>query len=183
MDKQIKRFNGMATSPKSKPSEILEKLNVRPGQTVVEIGVGGGYYIERFAEIVGESGRVYGVDINMTFLGNLKSLNKKYKNQVVFPIVGDKEFFRMIPKETSLIFTRNTYHHLTSRTEFFRALKEKLSADGKLVIIDYNGKSLINIFGHGTKKNIIIDEMTKAGYKLFEDVDILKRQNFLIFGI
>ena len=182
MDKQIRKFNKLASAEKNKPSEILAKLDIKPGQTVVEIGVGGGYYIERFAEMVGETGRVYGVDTNMFFLDNLKSLNSKFNKQVVFPIVGDIEFPRMIPKETALIFSRNTYHHLSNRSEYFAILKEKLSADGKLAIIDYNSKSFMNLFGHATKKEILIKEITSAGYKLIEDIGILKRQNFLIFG-
>lgn len=182
MDRRIKRFNKSAGAEKSKPAEILSKLDIRQGQTIVEIGVGGGYYIEKFAEAVGESGKVYGVDIDMFFLDNLKCLNNKYKQKVVYPIVGDKEFFRMIPNNVNLIFSRNTYHHLSERKEYFEKLREKLAMDGKLVIIEHNRKSLIGFLGHSTRKDVIIKEISQAGYKLLNDYNILKVQSFLVFG-
>ena len=179
----IRKFNKLAAAPKSKPDEIIKLLNISKGQTIVEIGVGGGYFIERFAELVGEGGSVYGVDTNMFFLHNLKGINKKYKKQVVYPIVGDREFPRMIPQNVDLIFSRNTYHHLENRTEYFGKLKEKLSANGLLAIIDYNRKSLMGLLGHGTKKNVIIDELTKAGFVFKQDITIIKKQNFILFGV
>jgi arsenite methyltransferase len=51
-------FNREASDPKNKPDDILNVLELQPGQKVADIGAGGGYFSLRFAEIVGKSGRV-----------------------------------------------------------------------------------------------------------------------------
>ena len=68
------------------PSEIVEKdygcgdpsAYVRPGDTVLDLGSGGGKLCYMASQIVGESGQVIGVDVNQTMLG----LARKYRQEM-----------------------------------------------------------------------------------------------------
>ncbi len=51
---------------------ILDALNIRAGQTVVDAGCGTGYMAEAFSGRVGESGTVYALDIDRSFVRDLK---------------------------------------------------------------------------------------------------------------
>src|SRR5262249_20760584 len=44
------------------PKEVLEFVNLQPGARIADVGPGGGYYTRLFADLVGPSGRVYGID-------------------------------------------------------------------------------------------------------------------------
>lgn len=46
----------------------LERLDIKRGQTVLEIGFGTGHCLKQMAESVGEEGRVYGIDISSGML-------------------------------------------------------------------------------------------------------------------
>ena len=45
-----------------KPAEILAFSGISPGDTVLEIAPGGGYYTGLLSRVVGETGKVYAVD-------------------------------------------------------------------------------------------------------------------------
>jgi len=46
----------------------LERLDIKRGETVLEIGFGTGHCLKQMAESVGENGRVYGIDISSGML-------------------------------------------------------------------------------------------------------------------
>ena len=54
---QAKMFNRKAANPKNKPDQIFDAIGLKPGQSVADIGSGGGYFSLRFAAAVGETGK------------------------------------------------------------------------------------------------------------------------------
>ncbi|MCD6589964.1 class I SAM-dependent methyltransferase [Candidatus Woesearchaeota archaeon] len=183
---QAKMFNRRASAPKNKPDQIIEAIALRPGQSVADIGSGGGYFSLRFAKIVGEEGRVYAVDTKPEFLEYVKnSAKEKGLNNVIPTLVsGDK--LGLPEKSLDLIFMRNVTHHLPNRVKYFKSLKRFLKPDGRIAIIDYKkGKILTfhRLFGHYVPKETIIQEMKKAGYLLEKEFNFLPEQHFTIYAV
>ena len=46
-----------------RPDEFLRSLGLRAGETVVHLGCGAGFYLVPAAELVGKTGKVYGIDL------------------------------------------------------------------------------------------------------------------------
>ncbi|HJU06507.1 MAG TPA: methyltransferase domain-containing protein, partial [Nitrospiraceae bacterium] len=85
----------------------------------------------------------------------------------------------LLPAEgVDLIFTSNTYHHLTNRVVYFKSLLRHLHPSGRVAIIDYKDGGW---FGHATAKETVRREMETAGYHLVKDFDFLPRQHFQTF--
>ncbi|MEO0071532.1 MAG: methyltransferase domain-containing protein [candidate division WOR-3 bacterium] len=185
---KAKRLNKHAADPKSKPEEIIRTLGLKPGDIVADIGAGGGYFTLRFADIVGESGRVYAVDVEEAFLKFIAEAAKKRRlnNVVTVPV---KNKLPLPRKGLDLVFMRNVTHHLSNRIGYFSELKEFLKDSGKVVIIDYGAESKTVRFlpfwgkpGHYIPRERLIQEMSAAGYVLIQDFDFLSEQHFTIYS-
>src|ERR671912_1260820 len=54
------------------PTKAIAALNIKPGQTVADIGAGSGYYSVLLAGAVGPTGRVFATDIQPEMLALIK---------------------------------------------------------------------------------------------------------------
>ena len=71
-----KMLNGTPISSSSQPAIMaimLEQLQLRPGQRVLEIGAGTGYNAALMAHIVGETGRVVTIDIDADIVADART--------------------------------------------------------------------------------------------------------------
>ena len=55
-----------------KPAELLTALELKEGDIFIDIGAGNGFFSLPAAEIVGDEGRVYSVDVEIDMLLDLK---------------------------------------------------------------------------------------------------------------
>jgi ubiquinone/menaquinone biosynthesis C-methylase UbiE len=157
-------FNRAASDPRSKPDEILNVLKLEQGKLVADIGAGGGYFSMRFAEIVGEKGRVFAVDTNQKFLEYIKNEARKKGLENVETILVAGEKLDLPEKILDLIFMRNLCHHLRNRAEYFRKLRHFLKHEGKVAIIERSKPlTLHGIFGHYVPKETIIKYYKRNG--------------------
>jgi arsenite methyltransferase len=179
-------FNRKASDPENKPDEILEALALQQGQSVADIGAGGGYFSLRFAEGVGKDGRVFAVDTNQKFLEFIKDNAKKNGLDNLETVLTVEDNPALPEKSIDLIFMRNVCHHLPNRVKYFEKLKRALKPEGRIAIIEYRAGGRFSFhrkFGHYVPKEIIIGEMKEAGYQLKEDLDFLLEQSFTIFSL
>ena len=58
-------------------SEILKEVNISPGSSVLDYGCGPGGYILPLAEITGESGKIFALDMNPHALDRVRRLTHK----------------------------------------------------------------------------------------------------------
>ena len=179
---KAKMFNKRVSDPGNKPDQIIKAIGLKPGQTIADIGAGGGYFSLRFAEIVGEEGKVYAVDTNPKFLKFIQSCAEEKGIGNILTILAEDELD--LPEESlNFIFMCNVTHHLVERTTYFTRLRKYLKPDGKIIIIEYKPSksfSFRGIFKHHVAKETIIQEMKQAGYKLKEEFDFLPEQHFTI---
>jgi len=183
---QAKMFNKKASDPKNKPDQIIEAIALRPGQSIADIGSGGGYFSLRFAQLAGEEGRVYAVDTKPEFLEYVKNRAEEKGLDNVIPTLVSGDKLDLPEKSLDLIFMRNVTHHIPNRVEYFKSLKRFLKPDGRIAIIEYKkGKTSTfhGLFGHYVPKETIIQEMKEAGYLLEKEFNFLPEQHFTIYTV
>ncbi len=174
-----------------KPDEVIEALRLRPGMQIADLGSGSGYFTRRFVEAVTETGTVYAIDVEQQMLDYVKSSMNRVghsgqRTTNVHYILAQPDSPRLPPNAVDLIFVCNVFHHLENRPAYFSNAKSAVKSGGRVAIIDFYHDQRSGDVGfprrHLVSRATVIEEMTKAGYRLVGEHDFLERQYFLEFS-
>lgn len=180
---KAKQFNKRAASPKFKPAEVIQNLNIKPGDVVADIGSGGGFYSFEFAKKVGESGKVLALDTEPELLDYINQEMQKQGITNIQTILTKNDDLGLAENSVDLMFLRNVYHHLPEPIKYFARIKKYLKPHGRVAIIEYK-KRRFNLFlrgRHYTPEPEIVNTMTRCGYNISNRFDFLPEQSFVIF--
>ena len=176
------RFDDPARDAWQKPDMVIAALNLKPGQSVADVGAGTGYFTVRLAKL-GASPKVYASDIEPAMVTYLKERAAKEGLKNIFPVLAAADTPNL-PEPVDVVLIVDTYHHIGDREAYFRRLTKSLKPGGRVAIIDYRPDS-----PEGPPKEFrfppeqCISEMQRAGFKLAAQHDFLPRQHFLVFQI
>ena len=166
-----------------RPEEVVEKLGLKPGESVADIGSGSGYFTARLACAVGPAGKVYAVDIDRKMLEYIERRAKEEQLQNIQTVLADPHDPKLPPGSVDLIFICDTLHHIADRRDYYPLLARGLKPGGRLVNIDFHKQPLP--IGPPVEmkiaKQAMIDEVKPSGFHLLEEYDFLKYLYFLIF--
>lgn len=181
-DFAYRQMNDPSRDAWQKPNQVIDKLAIKPGARVADLGAGGGYFTWYLAAAAGPQGKVYAVDIDETALGMIQREMTRRGATNVVPIRAEPTDAKL-PEPVDLVFSCDTYHHMQNRVAYFNALARYLRPDGRVAIVDFHPHGLFSgLLGHGTAKEEVRREMEAAGYRLIADYDFIDRQHFQVFS-
>lgn len=120
--------------------ELLSTAGVQSGMRVADFGVGRtGHLIFPAAELVGEEGRVYGVDLQKEALRMLEGRRRQYLVHNLDLIHGDFEAGNLdIPAQSlDRIFLIHTLPVASRHADIVTEMRRLLVDDGRIVVIDW----------------------------------------------
>ena len=179
--KWVEIFENPERDEWQKPQEVLDALDLKGNEIVVDIGAATGYFPVRFARALPE-GRVYGADVEQEMVHYLNDRAKREGFSNLNGIVAEPDD-PGIPEPVDLVFLCDTYHHIGDRKNYFERLKKHFKPGGRLVIIDFmKGDLPVGPPDH-MKLHLheVTSELSQAGYRLVQHSEILPYQYFLIF--
>jgi ubiquinone/menaquinone biosynthesis C-methylase UbiE len=178
-----REFEDPARDEWQKPAAVVGALGLRPGHRVADIGAGSGYFSRRFAEVVGDQGVVFAVDIEPNMLRYLSDQAEKTGRENILPVLGAPGSPMLPLRSVDVVFICNTVHHVEERPRYYQKLRRALVPGGRLVIVDFEKRDLP--VGPPAEMKIaaeaLIQEVTAAGFVLKERKNLLPYQYFLIF--
>jgi ubiquinone/menaquinone biosynthesis C-methylase UbiE len=131
----IPLFDYLFFQPPGFRAKAVERLELRPGQHVLEIGCGTGRNLPFLSRAVAPHGRVYGVDLSAGMLARAREHCQRNHWRNVELIEGDAAQYRAPVPLDGVMFglSYNTMpHHLTVLREAW----DQLRPGGRLVIMD-----------------------------------------------
>ena len=115
----------------------LEKLGIGEGQTVLDFGCGPGSYTIPAAQIVGEGGKVYALDIHPLAIKAVEKKSGKKKLTNITTILSDGD--TGLPDESmDVILLYDTIHIIKDKRALLEELHRVLKSDGFLSVTDHH---------------------------------------------
>lgn len=185
----VEYWSGVFDDPKrdewQKPDQLVAVLALEAGATVADLGAGTGYLLSRLSRAVGDTGRVYAVEVEATLVAHLRDRAEAERLDNVTPLLASKDNPRLPSGAVDLLIILDTYHHLDARDAYLDHVERALAPGGRVAIVDWKKKELAvgPPMDHKLARERVVEEMTAAGFTIVAEPEILENQYFLIFSL
>ena len=165
-------------------SLMIANLGLRPGMTVCDMGCGNGYHTLPMAELVGESGIVYAVDVQPEMLALLRDRMEDRGIENVIPVLGSYHDPRLPPDSIDLILLVDVYHEFSFPERMLAAMRRSLKPAGLIVLVEYRAEdeSVPIKPLHKMSKAQIEKELTANQFHRVRQFDKLPWQHMVFYG-
>lgn len=184
-------FNNPKRDDWEQSPKIMERLPLKAGDRVVDIGSGPGFYSFKFAERVGPTGQVLAFDTKDSHIEYLNGLANKWGlKQVVGAVSATDGFEIPEPGTADMVFMCSLYHIIygvssqAERDGMIAGILKALKPDGRLVVVD-NGPveaGLLPYHGPYMRQELIISQLKAYGFKLESSEQVIPQRYLMMFS-
>ena len=164
--------------------KIVAALELKPGMKMADIGAGTGLFTLPFSQAVGDTGKVYAVEIAKNFLEHIKARALKANVANVEAILCNERSVELPETSVDLAFICDVYHHFEFPKASLATLQKAIKPGGHLVLIDFKripGVSSDFIMGHVRAGQEVFEaEVTAAGFEKISEVSDLLKENYFV---
>ncbi len=119
------------------PNKLIELLNLKEGDIVADIGVGTGYIARRISPKVGNTGIVYGVEIQQEMLDILAEKLVEEGITNIKGVLGTITDPRLPPNSVDLVIMVDVYHEFSHPYQMMQNICSALKVGGRVVFVEY----------------------------------------------
>lgn len=150
---------------------------VNPGDTVVDLGCGGGYFTVALADMVGENGRVIAADVQTEMLNITRGFaaNKGIVDRITFHKC-EPDNIGLAGEKVDFALAFYIVHEVPNRKAFFNQVAALLKPEARLLIIEPT------FHVSSPQFELILDEAGSAGLKSVKTVKVLMSRGMLLSG-
>ena len=176
-----------ARSERQRPRDIIDALDLKPGASVADVGTGVGFMLPYLSHAVGDTGHVYGEDIQSDFLDKAKvKVQLSHLSNVQFVLGTDRD--PKLPADTlEGVLVLDVYHHFDYPEAMLEHMRDSLVSDGKLVIVEYFKRRGAMPGGDPDRavqhirldQDDVIKEVEANGFRLVSKRDLVPKSQYI----
>ena len=163
------------------------QASIKEGETVLDLGSGGGLDCFIAANKVGKTGKVIGVDMTPTMLSKARENAEKGSYENVEFRLGEIENLPVADKSVDLIISNCVINLSPDKEQVFREAFRVLKPGGRLMVSDIvllkelpdairnNAQAYASCIGGAIMKDQYLGAIESAGFK---DIEIIEQTNF-----
>jgi len=157
--------NSLQTGGFLNPDFLVNEFGVRERMSVADFGSGAGYFTILIAQLVGEEGRVYALDIMESALDSVREKARASGLENIEAIRTNLEVLGssgLTDQSQDIVLLANILFQTEKKVEIIREAKRVLKDSGSLVIIDWKknaGAMPDGRQGFGPPDNLRTDEV------------------------
>ena len=121
-----------------KINEVVERLKLKPGDIVADIGSGSGVFSIPMAKAIAPNGILYAVDIDQKMLDYVVERGKKEGVTNIKAVLGEYDDPKLPVKDVDVAFFHRVLHMIEHRQAYVNSTAKYMKPDGRIVVIDKN---------------------------------------------
>jgi len=163
---------------REKSDYVLWELDLKPGDVVVDIGAGDGFWAEKMAAAVGPQGTIHAGEVGQDKVDKMK---EKFADlPQVKPYLCPTDGTGLEENSSDLAFLSKTYHHLEGHVDYLRGLRSVVKPTGRLVVIEhYRELAAGRGQDHAWSPGLLTQQAEEAGWVLLRCELITGTYHFL----
>jgi predicted methyltransferase len=154
---------------------VIERLEVKPGLRIADVGAGEGYYTVRLARRLGPSATIYAQDVKARYLRTLEKRLQREEVAGVTLVHGKPRDPRLPAASIDLAILSHMYHEIENPYEFLYHLRPALADGARVAVIDVDRPTQ----DHGTPIALLRCELGAVGYRQIEIASLAPADGYL----
>jgi len=154
---------------------VMDRLAIKPGLRVADVGAGDGYYTVRLARRLGAGATIFAQDVEPRYLRGLAQRLQREGIRGVTLVQGTPGDPKLPPEAVDVAILSHMYHEIENPYEFLYRLRPSLARGARVAIIDVDKPTQ----DHGTPPALLRCELAALGYREVDFVSLAPADGYL----
>ncbi len=188
---EFMRFNSPGRAAWEHTDEVVAGMGPLAGLAIADVGAGSGFYTFRFADAVGQKGKVYAVELDPGHLNYLSHSRAESPHGNIEVVDGAPDAVGLPAGSVDVIFLCSTYQTIygsirhEERIRWIARVKAALRPGGRVVISENtpDGElgSALPYQGISISKSLVVAQWEAFGFHLIESQQFIPQRYLLTF--
>lgn len=165
--------------------EVAQKLGLKKGDVVADLGAGAGAFAWVFARAVAPA-TVYAVEVDPGYIPYLQRRAHEQGLSNVKAVLGKFED-PLLPEKVDVAFFHDVLHHIDKRAEYLNVVAGYLKPKGRIAVIELDaekpGSSHADEPALQVSRQQLQAWMEAAGLSKLEEIPMYEEKWFVVYGL